>query len=107
MIFRASEYDFRASEFHKHCDNIKNTLVLIRTEFGKTLGGFTCTPWKSQNFVDWVGDPDGRAFLFSLDMKEKFVPLDCDKLICRNSGWGPVFGTGFDIKILDGCNNNA
>ena len=41
LLFRASEHDFRASSFHAKCDNKPNTIVLIRTEFGKTIGGFT------------------------------------------------------------------
>mgnify|MGYP001954561276 CR=1 FL=1 len=41
LLFRASDHFFRASSFHAKCDNKANTVVLVRTEFGKTIGGFT------------------------------------------------------------------
>ena len=42
-------------------------------------------------------------------MKEKFVAQRDDQLICRHSNYGPVFGGGADICIIDGCNikNNS
>ena len=40
-LFKASEHNFRAVAFHKKCNNISDTLVLVRTEFGKIIGGFT------------------------------------------------------------------
>ena len=71
-IFRASEHNFKAAAFHKYCDNKEDTLMLVRTEFGKTIGGYTHYPWTSNNTS--VNDPGCKAFIFSLDMKEKFVP---------------------------------
>ena len=47
LLFRASEHNFSAKAFHQKCDNIEDTLVLIRTQFGKTIGGYTHYPWKS------------------------------------------------------------
>ena len=45
LLFRASEHGFKVAKFHEHCDNIENTLTLVRTEFGKTVGGFTKYKW--------------------------------------------------------------
>ena len=53
-------------------------MVLIQTEFGKIIGCYTHYPWISPvdpNGVN-VGNPGGKAFIFSLDMKEKFHPMD-------------------------------
>ena len=44
-LFRASEHGFMAAAFHEKCNNINDTLILVRTEFGKTIGGFTHYPW--------------------------------------------------------------
>ena len=44
-LFRASEHSFSADAFHNKCDNKEDTLVLIRTEFGKTIGGYTHYYW--------------------------------------------------------------
>ena len=41
LAFRASEHQFSAAAFHDKCNNIDNALVMIRTQFGKTIGGFT------------------------------------------------------------------
>ena len=38
-IFKASEHNFMPVAFHEHCDDIEDTVVLIRTEYGKTIGG--------------------------------------------------------------------
>ena len=47
MIFKASDYNYKAEAFHEKCDNINDTLIILRTEFNKTIGGFTHHPWKS------------------------------------------------------------
>ena len=53
-------------------------------------------------------DSGNRCFLFSLDMKEMFVPQDDNRLLLRHSGYGPVFGSGngCDLSIVDQCNNS-
>ena len=104
MLFRASEHSFRSDAFHYKCDNRQDTLVLIRTEFGKTIGGFTHYPWNSSG--EWLHDSNCKAFIFSLDMKKKFVANSGRYLIYSKSCYGPVFGGGFDICISNGCDSN-
>ena len=36
--------------FHLNCDNIPNTLILIKSEGQRRFGGFTQIPWKSDDF---------------------------------------------------------
>ena len=103
-LFRASENAFKASAFHQKCDHKEDTLVLIRTELGKNIGGYTHYPWDSAS--GWLNDSERRAFIFSLDMGEKFVPQRDNSLIYRDSTYGPIFGTGNDIGIFDDCNNS-
>jgi hypothetical protein len=45
LIFRASKYNFSAQAFHDHCDKIHDTFILARTEFGKTIGGYSHYMW--------------------------------------------------------------
>ena len=80
-IFKASDHDYKAKEFHRYCDNIKNTFILVRTEFDKTIGGFTHYPWKESDLGEDVSDVNRRAFLFSLDRKEIYIPQDIHHLI--------------------------
>jgi hypothetical protein len=83
LIFRGSEHEFKAEAFHERCDGITDTLTLVRTEFGKTIGGFTNYAWDSSN--TYVTDLDSRIFLFSLDLKEKYIPVKHDQLMYRRS----------------------
>lgn len=105
LLFRASEHDFRVAAFHEKCDNKADTVVLVRTEFGKTIGGYSHQSWDSKS--GWLTDEERRCFLFSLDLKEKYVPQSDKKLIHRHSNNGPLFGGGsHDLYISDQCNNN-
>ena len=92
LLFRASGNSFSAAHFHKKCDKFKNTLILLRTEFGRILGGFTEYPWDSvkKGFFNHRGK---NAFLFSLDHKEILVPNDRNHLIYCDPNCGPVFGS--------------
>ena len=56
--------------FHKKCDNIKNTLVLYKSEGNRKFGGFSSECWKSK------GERiiDKNCFLFSLDKKKIYLP---------------------------------
>ncbi len=47
LLFRASEHNFSAAEFHKHCDGFENTLVIAKTQSDKVIGGFTPNKWYS------------------------------------------------------------
>ena len=55
--------------FHSRCDNIPNTLVLIKSAGNRRFGGFTTVQWSSPSSYEYKDDPN--AFLFSLD-KQKF-----------------------------------
>ena len=61
LIYSALEDGDSAESFHKHCDGISNTLIIIKTINGKKFGGFTTQKWKNNN--NYV--MDNAAFLFS------------------------------------------
>ena len=56
--------------FHKKCDNIKNTLVLYKSEGNRRFGGFCSECWKSKRGRVL----DKNCFLFSLDKKKVYLP---------------------------------
>jgi hypothetical protein len=66
LMFRASEHDFRADTFHEKCDDVEDTLTLVRTEFGKAIGGFSHYKWNSVK-SNWVHSKDMQSFLLSFD----------------------------------------
>ena len=105
LLFRASDHEFKAAAFHQKCDNIANTLVVIRTQFEKTIAGFTPYPW-NQTISAWVNDSGRKSFLLQLDLLQKMVPNHDNYLIYCGTSYGPIFGDGHDIVISDSCNTN-
>ena len=59
--------------FHSKCDNIENTLVLIKSEGLKRFGGFSPISWNSDG--GYKDDPSLKTFIFSLDKKNIFFIL--------------------------------
>ena len=57
--------------FHSKCDNIPNTLVLIKSEGKRRFGGFTPIPWKSQG--DYINDPEMKTFIFLWIIKKYII----------------------------------
>lgn len=72
LLYRASQNHFSASEFHKKCDSITETLTIIETEYGKIIGGYTPLAWNSSK-KHWAADKTMTSFIFSIDLKEKFT----------------------------------
>ena len=86
-----------AINFHSRCDNIPNTLVLIKSAGNRRFGGFTSVQWTSSTSGEYKDDPN--AFLFSLD-KQKIYSYKNDKnaIYCYKD-YGPTFGSSCDIHI--------
>ena len=83
--------------FHSKCDNIPNTLVLIKSEGNRRFGGFTPIPWKSGS--GYIKDPENKTFVFSLDNKKIYYLISSDYAVCHDKEYGPCFGEGYDIGI--------
>ena len=78
--------------FHSRCDNIPNTLTLIKSNGNRRFGGFASECWKSPSSFDFKDDIN--AFLFSLD-KQKIYPYKKDgNALEFNKSYGPTFGIG-------------
>ena len=85
--------------FHKKCDSISNTLVLIKSEGNARFGGFTPIPWKSVEGYEDKYDSRNETFVFSLDEKQSYHLISTSKsAVCRYLDFGPCFGSG-DIII--------
>ena len=89
-----------AINFHSKCDNIPNTLVLIKSAGNRRFGGFTTQTWESDNgkYKD-----DKNAFLFSLDKQRIYCYKNAGNAIYCHKNQGPSFGCGHDIYL----GNNA
>ena len=100
QLYKASCDGDNINAFHKKCDGIKNTLILIITDdYKRKFGGFTTKEWDKSNKYKF----DDKAFLFSLDLLEFYPILDKfrNKAInCRENFYAPIFGN--DLFIFDG-----
>ena len=86
-----------ALNFHSRCDNIPNTLVLIKSAGNRRFGGFTSTQWSSSSSGEFKDDPN--AFLFSLDKQKIYSYKKDGKAIYNRKDLGPSFGNGLTIWI--------
>ncbi len=102
LLYRASENNFSAKQFHLKCDDIKDTMVLLRTEFGKVIGGYTSMTWNASK-KHWAPDKSGSSFIFSVSLKEKYQLNLLQFAIACNPEKGPIFGC-CDICIVDSSN---
>jgi len=104
LIYRASQDGFEASSFHLKCDKKLNTLIIIKSEHGNIFGGYTEQDWT--NTASYA--TDDNSYIFSLINKDnkplKLKCPDASKAIYCSSKYGPVFGYGAGIRILNNSN---
>jgi hypothetical protein len=94
-LYQASIDGGECSIFHKKCDNIPNTLTIIKSAGYRRFGGFTTVEWDtSGKFKD-----DKKSFLFSLDKMKIYSFKNNGKAIYCHKDYGPTFGAGYTIKI--------
>ena len=96
-LYQAKEDGGDPSIFHKKCDNILNTLTLIRSGGNRRFGGFTSEIWNHSE-KGWKND--NNAFIFSLDKKKIYPYKNNGKAIYTKNVYGPCFGFGHDIGIV-------
>ena len=109
LKYRASRDGFSTENFHSKCDEIPNTLTIIKSTNGNVFGGFTEKGWSSNGGLV----SDTQAFIISLINAENnpFKALFSNNgyaLVC-NPSYGPVFGNpnfGYDIFISSNSNTS-
>jgi len=77
-------------------------LVVLKAELHQIIAGYTPLRWNSppQGFVN---DPTDSSFLLSINMKQKMSLVDSKTAIYCDPNYGPVFGEGKDVCIVDRC----
>ncbi|KAK8803508.1 hypothetical protein WA158_001202 [Blastocystis sp. Blastoise] len=111
LLYRGIKDGYRAVNFHEHCDNKGETVVLItcrnKDNSINIFGGYTSISWKSLYAGGYFRDE--KAFLFSL---QNIFNQPCQKFDCNNANqaiychtnYGPIFGCANGIYINDYCN---
>jgi hypothetical protein len=110
LVYRGSEHGFRASDFHGKCDGCLNTVTVILTTTDCIFGGFTPIGWDSSS--GHRADSTKQSFLFRMkdsrnSAPHKFPISNPSYAIWCDSSYGPVFGNGCDICVVDCCNQNS
>jgi hypothetical protein len=106
LLYRATRDGFKASDFHRLCDDHSGTLVVIKSQNNYIFGGYTSQTWNHcgthKTFVD--------EFLFSLtnpsSKPTKHNIKNISYAIYCNSSNGPAFGGG-DLFICSDSNSCA
>jgi hypothetical protein len=110
LLYKATRDGFTVKAFHDRCDNVPNTVTIIRNNLNFIFGGFTSARWSST-----LGSiSDSNAFIFSL---RRSGTSNNNKLLIKSSesynaiyglsSYGPTFGDGRDIYIRDLSNTNT
>jgi len=111
ILYQATQDGFRASDFHRKCNNKGSTLTVIESSLGYIFGGYVDKEWISSSGFYVSSD---NAFLFTLKNSFSIPPTKFDikipgtnAIVC-NSSYGPIFGNGGnDLLIFDQSNSNS
>ena len=106
LLYRASQNDFEAEKFLENCQDVTNTLVVCKTEYGKVIGGYTPLCWRRTGRQEYYGEHNKEIFVFSLTNNDKFfLQYNCYAMKSA-PGLGPTFGntSGLDLTICDKAN---
>jgi hypothetical protein len=110
LIYRATDNGFKAIDFHKLCDKKGPTLVVVLTNHGKLIGGYTTIDWDGTVGYDftYVKDNTSSSFLFSLTLNKKYKlkSEQAKYAIANSANHGPKFGGGHDLEIVSNCNTS-
>ncbi|KAK8800701.1 hypothetical protein WA158_000026 [Blastocystis sp. Blastoise] len=111
LLFTASKHEYKASQFHKYCDYKGETVTIIKHKGNynhiNIFGGYTDQNWDSNS----GNKPASKEFLFTLSNEHGIPPThylhngNGSGILC-SSLWGPVFGSGFDISLVDKCDTD-
>ena len=105
LIYQASTDGFSSKIFHKKCNGILGTLVVIRAGLNEIFGGYTEADWSDNYQFKY----DSNAFLFSLvnshNLIVKMSIINPDYAIYTADNHGPTFGNGdLTTRTVSGVN---
>ncbi|CAG8816192.1 23770_t:CDS:1, partial [Gigaspora rosea] len=107
LLFRSSIDGLSAQVFHHKCDNKGATIFIAKISNSNMLvGGYNPRDWKGQCYKSTLD-----SFIFSIsdltDLQSARLGrvIDCNKAICCNNNYGPIFGLGHDLHALNNSKN--
>ena len=109
LIYRGTRDGSDCQTFHNKCDNQGQTICLCKNEKDNIFGGYASISWTSDNNFHAANG----SFLFTLTNIHGTAPTkypntqNCEDAVYHNSGYGPIFGCGYDLYICNNYLNNS
>ena len=88
LLYKLTRDGNKSSIFHKLCDNKGITIIFIKTSKNFLFGGYTELDWDSKN--GWKDDQS--TFIFSFNLKKKYLKKNSNLSIYCSLNYGPCFG---------------
>ena len=101
LLYRNSRDGNSIESFHRHCDAHRNTLTLVKSNYGNVFGGFTTKYWVGNRGYT----KDDEAFLYLIKSKFNHPPKIYNNknkdngAICVRPKYAPTWGSAFDLCI--------
>ena len=89
LIYKGTRDGDDAKSFHSKCDDLKGSLIVIKSDEEIIFGGFTQEKWSG----DCVFKLDDTSFLFSFYPLKIYEIKKNKKAIFCNKKYGPSFGS--------------
>jgi hypothetical protein len=101
LIYKATRNGFLLENFNNKCYNMGQTISVMKSEYGKTFGGYTNL---SLNKKGWISGT-GKSFIFQLDYNTKHNCINNEMEIYGGKRFTILFGDD-DIAIDGNSNEN-
>jgi len=102
VLFVASKDGDSSNQFHSACNGKGPTVVIVESTTGAVFGGYTDVSWSSSSSYA----TSYNSFLFRLRPSMNHYSIKKGRestAIYRHSSYGPVFGSGNDLRIVSGA----
>lgn len=103
LILKSSVSGDSIENFQSKTNSGRSYIVLVKTKKGHRFGAYTSVNFKPNEYAEIIVDvikPDDKAFLFSLDKKEKYMIKKIDNAIVCDESIAVSMGEG-DLVITD------
>ena len=103
LVLKSSVSGDSIENFQSKTNSERSYIVLVKTKKGHRFGAYTSVNFKPNEYAEIIVDvtkPDDKAFLFSLDKKEKYMIKNIDNAIVCDESIAVSMGEG-DLVITD------
>jgi len=107
LVYRATRDGFASTTFHSNCNNVGPTITIVKSTSNYLFGGYNPNNWTTSSTGYQSG---GGSFIFTLTNAWNKPPTIFRWLKSHgpydHQSYGPIFGGGHDIIIVNNANSN-